>query len=105
MLWQKIKDNNYINKKIKNVVITGGGSQLDGIEQYVGMIFASGTRIAKPLKQFNLQKDQNKSSYCDVIGSIMYDSNLYKLNFLTKSSISKKNMGISGFFSWLDRYI
>ena len=35
MLWQKIKDNNFSNKKFSNVVITGGGSQLDNIEKYV----------------------------------------------------------------------
>ena len=28
MLWQKIKDNNFSNKKLNNVVITGGGSGL-----------------------------------------------------------------------------
>ena len=48
ILWQKIKDQNIINKKINNVVITGGGSLLDNIERYVEMIFACGTRAAKP---------------------------------------------------------
>ena len=42
MLWQKIKDNNQSNRKINNVVITGG-AQLDNVEDYVGKIFASGT--------------------------------------------------------------
>ena len=36
MLWQKIKDNNFTNKKFNNVVITGGGALLDNIEKYVG---------------------------------------------------------------------
>ena len=57
MLWQKIKDNNQSNRKLNNVVITGGGSQLDNVEDYVGKIFASGTRIAKPLEEYNVQKE------------------------------------------------
>ncbi len=105
MLWQKIKDNNFTNKKLNNVVLTGGGSQLDNIERYVGTIFASGTRVAFPLNVVNLQKDYNKPNYSDVIGSILYDPSLFKINFLEKHGNSNKNTGISGFFTWLDQYI
>tara|TARA_B100001057_G_scaffold459346_1_gene509414 strand:+ start:390 stop:1610 length:1221 start_codon:yes stop_codon:yes gene_type:complete len=105
MLWQKIKDNNFENKKICNVVITGGGSQLDNLEKYVGLIFANSTRIAKPLTQFNLDKNYNKSNFCDILGTILYDESIYKLNFLTKAKNFRRNRGISGFFSWLDQYI
>ncbi len=105
MLWQKIKDNNFSNKKINNVVITGGGSQLDNIEKYVSTIFASGTRVANPINELNLDKNYKKPGFCDVVGTILYDQNLYKINFLEKRSNSKKKRGISGFFSWLDQYI
>ena len=105
MLWQKLKDNKFNNKKINNVVITGGGSQLDNIEKYVSTIFASGTRIAKPKNEFNLQKEYNRPSYCDVMGTIMYDPNIFKVRFLEKRANSKKTTGISGFFAWLDQYI
>ena len=105
MLWQKIKDNKFDNKKLNNVVITGGGSQLDNIEKYVETIFASSTRIANPIDNLNLSKNYNKPNFCDVIGSIMYDPNLYKLNFNQKKSNSTKKLGISGFFTWLDQYI
>ena len=105
MLWQKIKDNNFNNKKISNVVITGGGSQLDNLEKYVGLIFANSTRIAKPLAQFYLNKDYNRSNFCDILGTILYDENIYKLNFFAKGHNLRKKTGISGFFSWLDQYI
>ncbi len=105
MLWQKIRDNNISNKKLNNVVITGGGSQLDNIEKYVSTIFASGTRIAKPLSHLNLQKDFNRPNFCDVVGTILYDQNLFKIDFLKKQTNSKKKQGISGFFTWLDQYI
>ena len=105
MLWQKIKDSNFIYKKLNNVVITGGGSQLDNIEKYVETIFASSARVANPLNKFNLSKEFNRPNFCDVIGSIVYDPNLYKLNFLEKHINSKKKQGIKGFFTWLDQYI
>tara|TARA_B100000575_G_scaffold172467_1_gene138170 strand:- start:7200 stop:8420 length:1221 start_codon:yes stop_codon:yes gene_type:complete len=105
ILWQRIKDNNLRNKKIKNVVITGGGSQLDNIEKYVETIFASSTRIAKPLDSFKLQKDYNNPSFCDTIGSILFDPNFYELNFLNKNKKKTKIVGISRFFNWIDQYI
>ena len=105
MLWQKIKDNNFSNQKFNNLVISGGGSQLDNIEKYVGTIFASSTRIANPTGNLNIAKDYNKPNYCDVIGSILYDPNFHKINFLEKQSNTLKKRGITGFFSWLDQYI
>ena len=105
MLWQKIKDNNFSFKKLNNVVITGGGSQLDNIEKYVSTIFASETRIANPLYDLHLDKDYNKPNYCDVIGSILYNSNLHKIDFLQKKPNSSKKLGFSSFFTWLDQYI
>ena len=105
MLWQKIKDNNFSNKKLNNVVITGGGSQLDNIEKYVSTIFASGTRVSNPINELNLPKSFNKPNFCDVIGTVLYDPNMFRINFLDKQSIKKKNQGISGFFAWLDQYI
>ena len=105
ILWQKIKDNNFNNKKLNNVVITGGGAQLDNIEEYVSTIFASGVRVASPLDFLEINKDYNKPNFCDVLGSIIYDSRHYKVNFLEKRLNTRKKQGISGFFSWLDQYI
>ena len=46
--WQKIKQNNLHKKQIKNVVLTGGGSQLEGMSQYAELIFSSNVRIGNP---------------------------------------------------------
>ena len=105
ILWQKIKDNNLNNRKLNNVVITGGGAQLDNIEEYVSTIFASGVRVANPLDFLEIKKEYNKPNFCDVIGSIIYDPKNYNVNFLEKRQNSNKKHGISGFFSWLDQYI
>ena len=105
MLWQKIRDNNHNNKNLKNLVITGGGSQLDNIEKYVETIFASGVRVSKPLAQLNLENNFKKPNFCDIIGSILYDQDLFKIDFLSNRSKNPKKRGISSFFSWLDQYI
>ncbi len=105
MIWQKIKDNNLKNKKLNNVVLTGGGAMMDNIEKYVETIFASGVRVSSPLEQLNLDNSFKKPNFCDIIGSILYDQNLFKIDFLKNQSKTSKKRGISSFFSWLDQYI
>ena len=101
----KIKDNNLNNKKLNNVVLTGGGAMMDNIEKYVETIFASGVRVSSPLEQLNLDNNFNKPNFCDIIGSILYDQDLFKIDFLANQSKISKKRGISGFFTWLDQYI
>ena len=105
MLWQKIRDNNHNNKNLKNLVITGGGSQLDNIEKYVETIFASSTRVACPINLNNLPKDFCKPNYSDIAGTVIFNPNFYKISFLEKKKNLSKKQGIMGFFTWLDQYI
>ncbi len=105
MIWQKIKDNNFKNKKLNNVVLTGGGAMMDNIEKYVETIFASGVRVSNPLEQLNLDNNFKKPNFCEIIGSILYDEDLFKIDFLANQSKTSKKRGISGFFTWLDQYI
>ena len=105
MIWQKIKDNNLNNKKLNNVVLTGGGAMMDNIEKYVETIFASGVRVSSPLEKLNLDNNFKKPNFCDIIGSILYDQDLFKIDFLAKQSKTTKKRGFSSFFSWLDQYI
>ncbi len=105
MIWQKIRDNNLSTKKLNNVVLTGGGAMMDNITKYVETIFASGVRVSNPLEQLNLENIFKKPNYCDIIGSILYDQNLFKIDFLANQSKKSKKRGISSFFTWLDQYI
>ncbi|GIR14208.1 MAG: cell division protein FtsA [Candidatus Pelagibacterales bacterium] len=105
MIWQKIKDNNLKNKKLNNVVLTGGGAMMDNIEKYVETIFASGVRVSSPLEQLNLENNFKKPNFCDIIGSILYDQDLFKIDFLSNQTKTSKKRGISSFFTWLDQYI
>jgi len=105
MIWQKIRDNNLRNKKLNNVVLTGGGAMMDNITKYVETIFASGVRVSSPLDQLNLENNFKKPNFCDIIGSVLYDQDLFKIDFLAKQSKTSKKRGISAFFTWLDQYI
>ena len=105
MIWQKIKDNNLKNKKLNNVVLTGGGAMMDNIAKYVETIFASGARVSTPLEQLNLDNNFRKPNFCDIIGSILYDQDLFKIDFLANHLKSSKKPGILSFFTWLDQYI
>jgi len=57
--------------------------------------------------QINKCLDNNfkKPNFCDIIGSILYDKDLFKIDFLANQSKTSKKRGISSFFSWLDQYI
>jgi len=105
IVWQKIKHNNLHNKKIKNVVLTGGGAQLEGITEYAKAIFSSNVRIGKPLNYLNLDKKLSNSSMADIIGTVLFDPDNYEIKYFKKDKKNKKNLGFSGFFSWLDQYI
>ena len=94
----KNKDNNFSNKKFNNVVITGGGAQLDNIEKYVGTIFASGTRVAGLISDLKIEKNYNKPDFCDIIGTILYDENLHKIKFSEKQSNLRKNEEFQAFY-------
>ena len=105
IVWQNIKQNNLHNKKIKNVVLTGGGSQLEGIAEYAKIIFSSNVRVGKPMQFLDLDKKYANPSMSDVIGTILYDSDDYLINYLDKVGKNRKNPSFSGFFTWLDQYI
>ena len=105
MIWQKIRDNNLRNKKLNNVVLTGGGAMMDNIAKYVETIFASGVRVSNPLDQLNLENNFKKPNFCDIIGSILYNQDLFKIEFLSNQSKTSKKRGIASFFTWLDQYI
>ena len=105
IVWQKIKQNNLHNKKIKNVVLTGGGAQLEGIIEYAKAIFSSNVRIGKPLECLNLDKKSSSSSMADIIGTVLFNPDNYEIKYLKKAKKNKKNLGFSGFFAWLDQYI
>ena len=57
------------------------------------------------LDKLNLQNNFKKPNFCDIFGSILYDKDLFKIDFLVNQSKNSKKPGISSFFTWLDQYI
>ncbi|MFL2543948.1 MAG: cell division protein FtsA [Alphaproteobacteria bacterium] len=105
MIWQKLKQNNLDKKQIKNVVLTGGGSQLEGISQYAEMIFSSNVRIGFPKEDIISDKSLINSSFSDVIGSSLFNPDVFLDKILDKQGKKQKKLGFKGFFNWLDQYI
>ena len=105
LIWQKLKEYNLHKKQIKNIVITGGGSLLEGIEEYTKIIFDSNVRVAKPLSLEGLSEIYQKPQFSQTIGSILYDKSDYEIEFLKNKEKKVKNDILSRFFSWLDKYI
>ncbi len=105
MIWQKLKQNNLHKKQIKNVVLTGGGSQLEGISQYAELIFSSNVRIGYPKEGLVSDESMKNSSFADVIGCSLFDPDIYLEKIIEKQGKKQKKQGFGGFFNWLDQYI
>ena len=105
IVWQKIKQNNLHKKQIKNVVLTGGGAQLEGISQYAELIFSSNVRIGLPKNDILSEKSIQNPGYADVIGCSLFDNREFSDEIYEKQGKKQKKQGFKGFFSWLDQYI
>ena len=105
MIWQKLKQNNLHKKQIKNVVLTGGGSQLEGISQYAELIFQVMSELVFLKKVWISDKSLKNSSFADVIGCSLFDPDIYLDKIIEKQGKKQKKQGFSGFFNWLDQYI
>jgi cell division protein FtsA len=105
IVWQKIKQNNLHKKQIKNVVLTCGGAQLEGISQYAELIFSSNVRIGLPKNDILSEKNIQNPGYADAIGCSLFDNREFSDEIYEKQGKKQKKQGFKGFFSWLDQYI
>ena len=105
LVWQKLKQYALHKKRIKNLILTGGGSQMEGITEYAQMIFDSNVRLGKPYGILGLNKKFSGPQFSQTIGTVFYQENEYELSFLKKSQKIQKNTIFSRFSSWLDQYI
>ena len=64
---QKLKEYNLDKKLIRNVILTGGGSLLEGIGEYAQIIFDSNVRIGKPLPIKGLKNNYLNPQYYLVV--------------------------------------
>ena len=105
LIWQKLKQYGLHKRKIKNLVLTGGGSQLEGIVDYAQTIFDSNVRLGRPHGVVGLNKSFSGPQFSQTIGLILHEVDKYEVNFMKKAQKIKKNTLIARFSSWLDQYI
>ncbi|MCM8804461.1 MAG: cell division protein FtsA [Candidatus Omnitrophica bacterium] len=82
LIWQLIQKKamktGKIPIKISEVVISGGGAKLEGIEKLAEEIFQLPARIGIPQKIFNLDKNYQKPEFAAGIGLLLIASKLVK---------------------------
>ena len=106
LIRQKLKEHNLDKKPIKNLVLTGGGSLLEGIEEYAQIIFDSKTRLSQSIAYLGLDNKYNKPQFSQTFGLMIYNNNDYQFDFLLENKEKiEKNSYFSRFSSWLDKYI
>ncbi len=105
LIWQKLKQYGLHKKRIKNLILTGGGSQLEGIEDYAQIIFDSNVRLGKPLGIKSVSKNFSGPQFSQTLGTILFQKSKYETYFLRKTSNIVKNSIFGRFSSWLDQYI
>ena len=101
LIRQKLKEYNLHNKRYRRVVLTGGGSLLEGIDEYAKIIFDSQVRVSVPIN-IEIQNEKIKKPQFSVIfGLLLYIETLNQQNddFLlqNKEKIQKKTY-FWGFF-------
>ncbi len=105
LIWQKLKQNNLHKKKYNNLILTGGGALLDGINDFASIIFDSHVRIGYSKILKGLDNNFIKPQFSQTIGTIYYDKLKYDINFPGNKEKNNKNNVFSRFSSWLDQYI
>ena len=106
LIRQKLKEYYLDKKPIRNLVLTGGGSLLEGIEEYAETIFDSKTRVSKLNPLLGLDDKFNKPQFSQTVGLMYYNEKDYRFDFLPENQgkIEKKAL-FRRFSSWLDHYI
>ena len=105
VVWQKLKQYNLQKKQIKNLVLTGGGSQLEGIDDYAKIIFDSNVRLSRPSTIPGLKKTFTGPQFSQTIGTVFFEKEDFEIDFLKNNNKIKKNQVLSRFSAWLDQYI
>ena len=86
-------------------MLTGGGSQLEGISQYAELIFSSNVRIGLPKDDILYEKSIKNPGYTDALGCSFFDNREFSDKMFEKQGKKQKKQGFKGFLSWLDQYI
>ena len=105
---QRLKEYNLHKKKYRRVVLTGGGSLLEGIDEYAKVIFDSQVRIACPSNISGLKDNIRKPQFSTALGSLLVGikKQLEISDFFPEKAKKTHKRGVFGrFYHWLEHYI
>ena len=105
---QKLKEYNLHNKKYRRVVLTGGGSLLDGIDEYAKIIFDSQVRVAYPNPNIKGLNDEiYKPQFAVSLGLLLSSQNYSEIDGFFEQNKRKysKNTLFGRLSNWVDTYI
>ncbi len=105
LIWQKLKEYNFHKKHIRNLILTGGGAILEGIDEYARDIFDSNVRIGMPLSIKGLDNKFINPQFSQTIGTILFNKSDFEIEFLRNEEKYKKNTVLSRFSYLVDQYI
>ncbi|BGI51230.1 MAG: cell division protein FtsA [Arsenophonus endosymbiont of Ceratovacuna japonica] len=83
------------------IILTGGGSQINGLIECAKKVFQTKVRISNPLNITGLTDDIQKPYYSTTVGLLHYGKQTYLIN---KSEINK-NISISSFFQKVTNWL
>nr|BET44640.1 MAG: cell division protein FtsA [Candidatus Aschnera chinzeii] len=102
-LQQQLQQQNIQLQLTAGIVLTGGGSQINGLIECAEKIFNTQVRIGKPLNITGLTEYVQNSSYSTVTGLLHYHKHTYSIN----NSGQNKNTFVKNWFhkigNWLKK--
>ncbi len=91
----RMEKSGYNPMSLNNIVLTGGVSNISGIDKLAGKIFNKPVKIGYPNRVGNLPEIFSDPSFCSAFGMLVFLKNIYskeqiKDNFETRNSFFKK---------------
>tara|TARA_S200000501_G_scaffold281048_1_gene265041 strand:- start:742 stop:1992 length:1251 start_codon:yes stop_codon:yes gene_type:complete len=103
LIKNNLEKNFYTRFPTPKVVLTGGGSQLVGLEDLINKYISKNVRIGKPIRISGLADAAYNPSFSAVIGSLFTNSLKKNTFFSHKENINNKNFSIYGLYNWFEK--
>ncbi len=107
MMNKEIVKTRLADKLGAGIVLTGGGSMLDGAQELAEKIFGMPVRVGGPKSSGGITEAVNSPMHATGVGLILYGAERRKQEQLTQKSPMSDGLGnsIGSFFKWIKNYI
>jgi cell division protein FtsA len=89
----------------RRVILTGGASQLTGLQDLAGRIFGSAVRIGRPLGIKGLPEAAKGPAFSAAVGLLVYPQVAHAEHFEPRGSVAMQATGTDGYFSRVGRWL